>query len=140
MKTFDADNFSGNNHDGRDPNKPLKFLATTSIIGDKILNLYGEELGTIKDIMIDVGKGKIEYVVMETGGFLGMGEKYFALPYGLLKVDPKNESFILDQVNETLKNAPGFDKDHWPETNSHTYRTSSSYWGGFMGSNTGSAY
>jgi sporulation protein YlmC with PRC-barrel domain len=138
MTNFDADNFSGKNREGAHPNSPLKFLTATSIIGDKVLNPKGEHLGTIKDIMIDLSGGKIEYVVIELGGFLGMGEKYFALPYSLLKVDVKNEAFILNQTKETLEKAHGFNKDHWPETNTHEFDNSSAYWGGFMGANSGS--
>ena len=74
---------------------------------------------------------------MELGGFLGIGEKFFAIPYPLLQVDPKNEVFVLDQEKEKLENAPGFDKDHWPETNSHEFDNAGDYWGGFMGGNTG---
>lgn len=135
---FDSDNLTGVNHEGSHPNSPLKFLTASSVIGDKVLNTHEERLGTIKDIMIDLSGGKIEYVVIELGGFLGIGEKFFAVPYSLLKVDPKNEAFILNQDKETLKNAPGFDKDHWPETNSHYYDSSTIYWGDFMGPNTGS--
>lgn len=137
MKTFTADNQSGKNHDGPHPNTPLKFLTATSIIGDKVQNPGGEHLGTIKDIMIQVGTGQIEYVVVELGGFLGMGEKFFAIPYPLLSVDAKDEVFILDQPRETLAKAPGFNKDHWPETNTHEFDHASGYWGGFMGANTG---
>jgi sporulation protein YlmC with PRC-barrel domain len=138
MKTFKKDNISGKNHEGPHPNLPLKFLTATSIIGDKVRNPKGEHLGTIKDIMIDLVNGKIEYVVVEFGGFLGLGEKYFALPYPLLKVDAKNQVFVLNQDKETLKKAPGFDKAHWPETNTHMFDHATSYWGGFMGSNSGS--
>jgi sporulation protein YlmC with PRC-barrel domain len=136
MKTFEKDNLSGKNHAGAHPNNPVKYLTATSIIGDKVLNPKGEHLGTINDIMIELSTGKIEYVVVEFGGFLGVGEKYFALPYALLKLDAKNEVFLFDQTVEALKNAPGFDKEHWPETNTHLF-DSSSYWGGFMGVNTG---
>lgn len=136
MSNLNEDNLSGKNHGGAHPNRPLKFLTATSIIGDKVFNAAGIAMGAIKDMMIDLRGGKIEYVVIELGGFLGVGEKYFALPYSALKVDAKNETFILDQDEETLKNAPGFDKDHWPETNSHFFNHSGS-WGGFMGPNTG---
>ena len=135
---FDADNLTGTNHEGARPNSPLKYLTASSVIGDKVFNNHEESLGTIKDIMIDLTQGKIEYVVLELGGFLGIGEKFFAVPFSLLKVDTKNEAFILNQDKETLENAPGFDKDHWPETNSHYYDNSNVYWGGFMGPNVGS--
>jgi len=138
MKTFEADNLSGKNHEGAHPNTPLRFLTASSIIGDKVLNLQGDHLGTIKDIMIDLIAGKVEYVVIELGGFLGIGEKYFAIPFPVLKVDSKKEVFILDQSKETLEKAPGFNKDHWPETNTHEFDNASTYWGGFMGANTGS--
>lgn len=138
MNKFEADNNTGKNHEGAHANRPLKYLTASSIIGDKVFNLEEKHLGDIKDIMIDLGSGKIEYIIIELGGFLGMGEKYFAIPYSFLKVDPKNESFILDQEPDTLKNAPGFDADHWPETNNHAFENSNAYWGGFMGGNTGS--
>ena len=137
MSKFDVDNQTGVNHTGAHPNVPVHFLTATSIIGDKVHNLQDENLGSIKDIMIDVENGTIEYAVIEMGGFLGLGEKFFAIPYSLLKVDAKNQSFLLNQDKKTLLEAPGFDKDHWPETNSHLF-DSSTYWGDFMGSNTGS--
>jgi sporulation protein YlmC with PRC-barrel domain len=137
LKTFEKDNSTGKNHEGAHPNMPLKFLTASSIIGDEILNKEGDKLGEINDIMFDLSSGKTEYMVIEMGGFLGLGEKYFAIPFKLLKVDSKQEVFILDQTKEALHAAPGFDKDHWPETNTHEFDNSSTYWGGFMGANTG---
>jgi hypothetical protein len=90
--------------------------------------------------MLDIAQGKIEYVVLEYGGFLGIGEKYLAIPYQALTLDTERHAFILNQSTEVLENAPGFDKDHWPETNAHGMSDSSAYWGSFMGSNTGSEY
>ena len=139
MNKFESDNFTGENHEGSKANTPLRFLTASSVIGDKVFNHAEERLGTIKDIMLDLSGGKIEYVVVEMGGFLGIGEKYFAIPYSLLKVDPANERFILNQNRETLENAPGFDKDHWPQTNAH-FQPANEYWGAFMGANTGSEY
>src|ERR1019366_6787 len=48
------------------------------------------------------------------GGFLGMGDKLFAIPWNALKVDTVEKQFILNLDKEVLKSAPGFDKDHWP--------------------------
>ena len=138
MKDFNKDNLSGKNHEGARPNVPLKFLTASSIIGDKVFNYHHENIGKILDIMIDINDGKIEYVVIEMGGFLGIGEKYFAIPFSLLKVDPKKQVFLLSQSKEALKNAPGFNKEHWPETNTHEFDHATTYWGGFIGSNAGS--
>jgi sporulation protein YlmC with PRC-barrel domain len=104
---------------------PLKFLTASSIIGDKVHNDKGEHMGKIEDIMIDISTGKIEYVVIEFGGFLTIGEKYFAIPFRLLQVDPANKEFIFNQPKEVLEKAPGFDINHWPETNLHGEE---SYW------------
>lgn len=139
MENYSNDNLTGENHEGSKANTPLKFLTASSVIGDTVINKTEETLGSIKDIMIDLDNGKIEYVVVEMGGFLGIGEKYFAIPFSLLKVDPSNHGFILNQEKDTPEKAPGFDKDHWPKTNSHMLSTNT-YWGGFMGPNTGSAY
>lgn len=137
MKNFENDNLTGHNDDGLHPNMPLRLLTATSIIGDKVYGQDDEHLGKIKDIMIDVKQGVIEYVIIEFGGFLGLGDKYFAIPYDALHVDSKRRAYVLNQKKEVLEKAPGFDKNHWPETNDHNFELSSSYWGDFMGPNVG---
>jgi hypothetical protein len=97
-------------------------------------------LGEIKDVMLNLQDGKIEYVVIEFGGFLGIGEKFFAVPFKALALDTGRHAFILRQKKEVLENAPGFDKNHWPETNSHEMDAAYTYWGSFMGPNTGREY
>lgn len=125
MDTLPNENFTGVNREGAHPNIPLKYLAATSIIGDKVYNDKGEHLGKIADIMINVSNGNIEYVVIEFGGFLTIGQKVFAIPFNLLRVDPPNKRFLLNQSKEILEKAPGFDMNHWPETNFHAEET---YW------------
>lgn len=100
-------------------NTPLKYLTSSSIIGDKVINNEGEHLGHIKDIMLDIRVGKIEYYVIEFGGFLGIGEKFFAIPFQMLEIDPEHKVFRFNVKKEILEKAPGFDKHHWPETNEH---------------------
>lgn len=138
MNDLNKENMTGKNRGGAQPNRPLTLLTASSIIGDHVHNYDDQHLGTIKDIMINLRGGSIEYIVIELGGFLGIGEKYFAIPFNLLKVNAKNNSFTLNQSKEVLSNAPGFDKNHWPETNSHSFDKDNEYWGSFMGSNTGS--
>jgi len=122
------DNLTGDFEADPDINIPLKYLTATSIIGDKVINDEGEHLGSIKDIMLDIRSGKIEYYVIEFGGFLGIAEKFFAIPFQLLQVDPEHKVFRFNEKKETLRRAPGFDKHHWPETNEHkTEYTTLSY-------------
>ncbi|MEO6219779.1 MAG: PRC-barrel domain-containing protein [Ginsengibacter sp.] len=125
MDTLQNDNLTGVNHEGARPNVPLKFLTASSIIGDKVHNDKDEFMGKINDIMIDITTGKIEYVVIEFGGFLTIGEKYFAIPFSKLQVDASRKLFLFNQPKEMLENAPGFDMSHWPETNFHAEET---YW------------
>ena len=125
METLKEDNFTGVNQDELYPNMPLKYLTASSIIGDKVHNGKDESMGEINDIMIDITTGKIDYVIIELGGFLGMGTKYFAIPFGMLQVDPDKKMFVFNQEKEMLENAPGFDLDHWPDTNFHKEET---YW------------
>jgi len=140
LRNFENDNLTGNNDSGKLANTPVKFLTAKTILGDKVFNQHDETLGDIKDIMLDIRDGSIKYVVIEFGGFLGIGEKFFAVPFQALTLDTDRHGFILDQDREVLENAPGFDKDHWPDTNSHEFENANRYWGSFMGPNTGVAY
>ena len=137
METLERDNLTGKNHTGNKPNTPVRFLTASTIIGDKVYNRLDEKLGDVKDIMLNINDGSIEYFIIEFGGFLGIGEKFFAVPFQALTIDTERHAFILDQSREVLEKAPGFDKDHWPETNSHIFKDTSIYWGDFMGSNVG---
>jgi len=98
-------------------------LSATSIMGDDVVNGTGEHIGDIKDLMIDVNKGCIEYAVLDFGGFLGIGSKYFAVPWQSFTVDEDNELLVLDVSKERLEQAPGFDKDNWPKSSDASYYT-----------------
>jgi len=117
----ERDNRTGLNREGPTANVPVQRLTATSIIGDGIENPQGESLGKIEDLMVNVVEGRIEYAVIEFGAFLGMGGKLFAVPFKDLSIDPARHKFILNVDKAYLKNAPGFDKTHWPGTNEHSY-------------------
>jgi hypothetical protein len=85
--------------------------------------------------MLDVPSGRVAYAVLSSGGFLGIGDKLFAIPWSALTLDADNKCFILNIDKERLKNAPGFDKDHWPSmadqrwaTEVHSYYQRRPYW------------
>jgi sporulation protein YlmC with PRC-barrel domain len=129
-KNYEGDNRTGINHEGDRPNEPAERLTAKSIIGDKIENLHGEDLGKINNLMINLQEGKIEYVIVEFGSFLGMGGKLFALPFSEFRLNQEKKMFILNRDKEYLKTSPGFDKMHWPDTNGHDYfKTVDSYYG-----------
>lgn len=90
-------------------------LSATSIVGDDVCNMKHDKLGKIEDIMLDLENGKIRYAVLASGGFLGMGDRLFAVPWQSLKQDREQKRFTLDIETERLKKAPGFDKENWPD-------------------------
>jgi len=73
-------------------------------------------MGGIKDLVIDPESGRVVYAVVSFGGILGLGNKLFAIPWSVLQWNREKEYYVLDLDKETLKNAPGFDKDHWPDS------------------------
>jgi hypothetical protein len=89
-------------------------MGADTLLGNDVYNDADESLGSIKEIMIDMQRGKVSYAVLSFGGFLGMGDRLFAVPWQALRLDTANKRFILNASKEQLKNAPGFDKDHWP--------------------------
>lgn len=96
-------------------NEYSQVLSATAIIGNKVVNVSGETLGNIKELMIDLQDGQVAYAVLSFGGFLGLGDKLFAIPLEALTFDQKEQTAVLDVEKEVLQNAPGFDKDHWPD-------------------------
>jgi sporulation protein YlmC with PRC-barrel domain len=110
-------------------------MDAATLTGDSVVNGAGEDLGKIEAIMLDVTSGRIAYAVLSFGGFLGMGKKLFALPWGALTLDAIEKRFIVDASKEKLQNAEGFDKDHWPSmadpewaTRLHSYYNVTPYW------------
>lgn len=98
-------------------------LSASTVIGDSVVNYEGDSLGDVKEIMLNTGTGEVAYVVVSFGGFLGMGDKLFAIPMTAFEIDTANKQFKLNKSKAELEDAPGFDKDNWPETNSE-------YWSG----------
>lgn len=92
-----------------------RLLSAGTIEGDEVCNLNGETLGTIQDVMLDIQAGDIRNAVLSSGGFVGMGDRLFAIPWTALAVDGANKRFTLDLVLERLKGVPGLGKDNWPD-------------------------
>jgi len=104
---------------------PWYLMKGSTFIGSDVENPQGQNLGDIKDVVIDRSSGRIAYAVVSFGGFLGVGEKLFAVPWGAFS-QPKadKDTFVLDVDKERLKNAPGFDTHNWPQMASREWVTS----------------
>ncbi len=92
-----------------------RLMGANALIGNGVFNHKDEDLGEIKEIMLDVRSGRVAYAVLSFGGFLGMGEKLFAVPWSALTLDTVNKRFVLNVKKERLADAPGFDKGKWPD-------------------------
>ena len=97
-------------------------MGANTLIGNDVYNAKDEDLGDIKEIMLDTRTGRIAYAVLSFGGFLGMGEKLFAVPWAALTLDTVNKRFTMHVEKDRLENAPGFDADHWPDMADTTWQ------------------
>ncbi|HVW64904.1 MAG TPA: PRC-barrel domain-containing protein [Nitrosospira sp.] len=107
-----------------------RLMGADTLLGDDVYNHKGEDLGDIKEIMLDTKSGSVAYAVLSFGGIAGIGEKLFAVPWRALKLDTANKRFALNVDKERLESAPGFDKDDWPDMADPTWQESvHSYYG-----------
>lgn len=89
-------------------------VKASEVTGVKVKNLQGEHLGEINEIVIDIHMGQVSYLVLDFGGFLGFGNKFFAIPWVAFTYSAPDGCFILNLNKKRLESAPGFDKDKWP--------------------------
>lgn len=96
-------------------------FSASTLAGDRVFNRAGESLGKIEDFMVDMENGRIAYAVLSFGGVLGIGDKLFAVPTEALTFDGERRCFILDADKSDLEQAPGFDKNSWPDFNDPSF-------------------
>lgn len=95
-------------------------VRVSHLIGMNIVNSRGQNVGKVHDIVIDGHRGKVQYMAVTYGGFLGLGEKLFAVPYEAFqhRVDPNDRnkhSLVLDVTQQQLEGDQGFDQESWPD-------------------------
>jgi len=96
-------------------NERLDIAKGSKLIGATVRNHNDEEIGEIEDIAIAPQTGRIRYVVVGAGGFLGIGEKYFAIPWMALRRHD-DHTFLLNVDRRSLERMQGFDRNNWPAT------------------------
>ena len=112
-------NPNGDSDDSKGPGPEL--MGADTLNGNDVYNPKGEDLGDIKEIMLDMRTGRVSYAVLSFGGFLGMGDKLFAVPWNALVLDTVNKRFTLNVDKDKLESAPGFDQDKWPNMANPTW-------------------
>ena len=91
-----------------------RFISSNRLQQYDVVNKKGQDMGQVQTFVIDMVVGRIAFVVVSFEGFLGISDKWFAMPWEILKWNVDNKKFILDMTKEALDKAPGMDKDKWP--------------------------
>ena len=113
MNYQERDNYGMYKDDNDGPGPRL--MGADTLIGNDVYSQDDENVGDIKEIMLNTQTGEVCYAVLSYGGFLGVGSKLFAVPWEALTLDTVNKRFVLNVDSSTLEAAPGFDKDDWPD-------------------------
>lgn len=132
--------------------RPVRDARLSQLIGMNVRDPQGRSIGEINDVVLDLQGGRVQYAVLGFGGFMGLGEKLFAFPMNAFKVaangsgsagpgtgtaqgsatqgrdgaartaDLSGTHLVLNVPQERLKQAPGFERNQWPDFNDATYR------------------
>lgn len=116
--------------------KGRSLIASDRVVGTEVRRRDGSKVGRIERLMLDKASGRVAYAVMSFGGFLGVGEDYYTLPWAVLTFDPKLDAYVVDITEEQLRNAPPrspeggdpADEREWEE-HVHRYYNAAPYWG-----------
>lgn len=106
-----------------------RLIASSRVEGTSVYNPDGEHVGSIHHFMVDKLSGKVSYVVMSFGGFLGIGERYYPLPWDKLKYDPSFGGYVVNVSREQLEDAPSYVRDEDPWTDPEYGRRIYGYYG-----------
>lgn len=105
-------------HDAQARARVLHFVKSGAILGSSVYNANGEKLGSVDDIVVNRGNGRIMSVVLRDGGLLGIGGKLIAVPYSAFGYDASKSRLTLDVTPERLEQAPASGPDEWLELES----------------------
>lgn len=110
-------------------------IASDRVHGTPVRRPEGEKLGQIERMMIDKLTGRVVYAVMSFGGFLGVGERYYTLPWAKLDYNSDLDAYVLDITSQELESAPALNSegeagpDRRAEKALHEYYETPPYWG-----------
>ncbi len=111
-----------------------RLIASDQVEGTAVYNTQAERLGSVYNFMVDKRSGQVEYAVMSFGGFLGIGDDYYPLPWKALKYDTKLGGYVVDLDKDRLQQAPHYARaaeDEWRDP-AYGGRVSD-YYGGMLG-------
>lgn len=111
-------------------NETSRMISANKVEGTPVYNLQGEKLGEIKDVMIGKLDGKVSYAVMSFGGFMGIGNEYYPMPWDKLDYEESQGGYVVNMSKEQLENAPRYEANREPDWNDPSFgREVSNYYG-----------
>jgi len=104
-------------------------IGSDKVEGTAVYGADKTKIGSIKRVMIDKVSGKVSYAVLSFGGFLGMGDDYYPLPWQSLKYDTELEGYVTGLTENQLKGAPKYENESaWEWCNPSTAKTVDDYY------------
>ena len=88
-----------------------RLIASDKVAGTEIYDRAGERIGSVYNFMVDKVSGQVAYAVMSFGGFLGLGERFYPLPWTALTYDPARSGYVVEVDREKLETAPNYAAD-----------------------------
>jgi len=87
----------------------------SKLIGMAVQNNEGEKVGKVEELVLDAGRQRVSYAALSFGGILGVGDKYFAIPWPAFEYQPAQNNLLLNISKSEFESASGFDKENWPD-------------------------
>jgi sporulation protein YlmC with PRC-barrel domain len=116
-------------HEGLPIDETSRLIASNKVEGTPVYSRDGERLGTIYNFMVDKLSGKVEYAVMRYGGFLGMGQRYYPLPWRVLTYHTDTGGYVIGLSARDFADAPSFGREDEPQFDRNYGRKVHSWWG-----------
>ena len=85
-----------------------ELIASDKVEGTEVYSMAGDSLGKIENFMVNKRSGKVEYAVLQFGGFLGIGSDYYPLPWDKLKYHDDKGGYVVDVDKSQLEKAPRY--------------------------------
>ncbi len=95
--------------------EPVRFIPTNRLERYDLVNEKGQDLGQVTTFVADMFTGRIAFVIVAFGGFFGISDKWFAVPWEIMTWSPETKKFVVDMPTKVLETAPGMNKDTWSE-------------------------
>ncbi|MGE8141008.1 PRC-barrel domain-containing protein [Novosphingobium sp. NPDC080210] len=101
--------------DGLAIDETRTLISSSKVEGTAVYDRDGSRMGTVHNFMVNKRSGQVDYAVLSFGGFLGMGTRYYPLPWDMLEYDTSQGGYVVDMDEDDLDEAPSFRSGEEPD-------------------------